>query len=161
MNIKTTPFTNQSMRPFGKLVELPPKFKATFTGISFNYWKRLGVLRGIEDMEIGLLIVTLTAMQFDQVERHALTPELLIPISGSFTLPVAPPSLMVPDVSDISAFRVRVGTSVLLNPNCWHGMPCCTSGESTILIIFKDNTSQNDLIVERLSTTCFLEENKN
>lgn len=156
MDIHVRPLTAETFAFFGQLIDLQGNTAASFSADHFNYWKQLGILKDIDEVEVGLLKVKRHEMTCDRMERHEQTPELLIPITGSFIITVGMPAKTIPDVAGLSAFHVRSGQAILLKPDCWHWMPNPVEEESAILIIFKNNTSQNDTIIEPLEKVCTL-----
>ena len=157
MNIQISALTKESFAAYGELIQLPIDTETTFSADHFSYWKQQGIIKAFGgDVEIGVLNVTQKQLSFDQLERHNYTAEFLVPLNGSFICPVAIPSTEIPNVDQITAFRVSLGQAIVLKPNCWHWMPVPVEKEILILVIYKNNTSADDLIIEKLNETCYL-----
>ena len=158
MNIPITISNGQTVSPYGKLVELPSGEECTFYADHFRYWKQQATLNIDGPVEVGVLQVKRNQLSFNQMERHDCSPELLIPLNGDFVLPVAMNTGPVPDLKNVQALHVKQGQAVLLNPGCWHWMPHPLVDDIAILIIFKNNTSAEDLIIGDLSQDCYISE---
>jgi ureidoglycolate hydrolase len=66
-------------------------------------------------------------------------------------IPLAP-TAKTPNVKKIKAFRIKQGEALLMNKGIWHYLPNPVGRkEVEILVIFKNNTSKNDLIFADLS----------
>lgn len=156
MNIQVFTPTKENFAAYGELIQLPSDATPTFSDDHFSYWKQQGIINTISDAEVGVLNVRQKLMSFELMERHNFTAELLVPLNGSFICPVAIPSLVVPNADQVTAFCISQGQAILLKPNCWHWMPILVEKEILVLVIFKNNTSADDLIIEKLNETCYL-----
>jgi ureidoglycolate hydrolase len=141
---------------FGKIIKLPQD-TALRVSENFKYLKQQAIIDVNYPVEIGHLQVNGNHTTFNQMERHEKTPELLIPLDGDFIIPVCTSFNKLPDLNSLIALRVRQGEALLLNRNCWHWMPCAVSGQMSILVIFRNNTSAEDIIIENLSEGCQME----
>jgi len=85
------------------------------------------------------------------MEKHAKTPELIVPIRGNFILPVAvsynPLNVTEsPSAADVEAFYVRSNQALVMNNGVWHSAPFPVRKETTFFVIFKKETSKNDVV---------------
>ncbi|MEM2969870.1 MAG: ureidoglycolate lyase [Candidatus Bathyarchaeia archaeon] len=103
------------------------------------------------EIEIGLCQVKKDSNTLKFMEKHARTPELIVPIKGSFILPVAlshnPLDVTEsPSAADVEAFFVRSNQALVMNNGVWHSAPFPIGKETTFFVIFKKDTSKNDVI---------------
>ena len=153
MEIRAKKLTVEAFDTFGVIVETP-KREPTFQEDKFTYWKQVLQLQ-MGEVEVGILKVRTYDLLLNKMERHAETAEMLIPVDGSIIVPVAPPSDTRPNAALAEAFVVEKGQAVVLGSNCWHWIPCpVDKPEVTIMVIFKNNTSETDLIIEELTENC-------
>lgn len=141
---------------YGKLIQLPTGVPPTFEDDSFKYWKQQAKMYLNAPIEIGVLQVEKQILPFNQMERHYETQELLVPLTGDILIPMAKNNDRRPDSREIKIFQISQGQALLLDKNCWHWMPRPCGKQVLLLVIFKDDTSANDLIIETLSTDCLM-----
>ncbi len=155
MDIKVKKLNPNDFDKFGQIVCPNPKDEPTASGDSFNYFKQQAVFKIDGDSEFGILTIKKYDMVFDQIEQHVESPEIMFSLNGSFIVPVAPPSEDVPKPEDIEAFEVPHNHGIVLKDGCWHWMPSAVTDETaTLLILFKDDTSANDLVIKDLTEQC-------
>lgn len=155
MEIKAKKLTSHAFTQYGEVISLSPTVESTVSADAMNYWKQRVIFDIGGSAEIGVLKVKKHEMVFNQMEQHTETPEILIGLGGGFIIPVAPPSDNVPVPDEIEAFIVGANQAVMMNTACWHWLPNPTDkDELTILVLFKDNTSENDLVIKDLSEQC-------
>ena len=155
MNIQIKSLTVEMFKRYGQVVKPPETAEPTIATDDLTYWKQQATIRIDGDVEVGILKVKKHEMLFDQMEKHNETPEMLVALDADFIVPVAPPSEDIPSVEQIEVFHVKHGQAIIMDTACWHGGPNpLDKNEVTILVIFKDNTSQNDLVIKELSETC-------
>jgi len=155
MNIEIQPLTIEKFKRYGQVVMPPETAEPTIANDDLTYWKQQALVKIKGDIEIGVLKVKKHEMMFNEMEKHNETPEMLIGLDGDFVVPVAPPSEDIPSLEQIEAFHVKHGQAIIMDTDCWHGGPKpLDKNEVTILVIFKDNTSQNDLVLKELREPC-------
>lgn len=135
--------TSDRFRPYGKVVQ-PPTAAPTAADDTFSFWSDVVSYHIEGDTEIGLCTVYRQApARVTWMERHAQTPELLIPIDASFVLPVVKAG--APD-SAVEVFRVNVGEAVVIGQGVWHSAchPVDTD-EATYFVIFRRGTPHEDV----------------
>ncbi len=155
MEIKAKKVTAEGFKKYGQVVELQPGAEAAVSEKDFEYWKQQAVFRTEGSCEIGVLKVKKHDMAFGQMEQHTETPEVLIGVDGGFVVPVGSVSEDVPAVGDIEAFEVGQGQAIVMDKSCWHWVPNpVDKDEVTVLVLFRNNTSANDLVIKDLSEQC-------
>lgn len=146
MLISPKPVTPDSFGPYGEIAERPSG-PPTAEGDAFSYWSDVVHYRIDGSTEIGY------CSAFPQpdspvpwVERHARTPELIIPIDGPLALPV-----MGDEATELKAFYVEPGDAVIIDNNVWHGA-ChpAVQNDVTYFVIFRRGTPQNDVSKQEL-----------
>jgi len=154
MNVKIKKLSPVSFKQYGQVIEMSQSLEPTITNEQIAYWKQQAILNIDGAIEVGVLKVKKHDTVFNQMEKHLETPEMLIGLNGAFIVPVAPSSEM-PKANKVEAFEVGAGQAVVMSANCWHWTPCpVDKSEITILVVFKDNSSQNDLVIKDLEQEC-------
>jgi len=155
MEIKVQKLTAEAFAQYGQVINLSPAAEPTAGSDDFSYWKQQLVFDITGPAEIGVLKTKKHEMIFDQIEQHTETPEILIGLGGGFIIPVAPPSDDVPDPEKIEAFEVSANQAIMMKTNCWHWLPNpADKDELTIMVLFKNNTSADDLVIKDLPLQC-------
>ena len=131
----------EAFEPFGSKSAMPNGTPLA-SDATFKYWSDVANYEIDGETEIGYCTVY---GQEDGVvnwmERHARTPEILIPIDVPFVLPV------MSDDGDVQAFRADPGEAVVIGRGVWHSA-CKPIGadEASYFVIFRRGTPQEDVI---------------
>ncbi|NCO39295.1 MAG: hypothetical protein COZ06_17915 [Armatimonadetes bacterium CG_4_10_14_3_um_filter_66_18] len=160
MKKRVRSITAANFTPFGQYLSFPPP-KSTKPTIAvpkvIDYWKQQAVFDSSMKIEIGALTVYDREHAFCEIERHRRTPELLVILDAEVAIPCAPPHKPmrkgdVPASTDIEVFKVPAGSAVLFPVGGWHWAPYPTTTKKVnILVVFRDNTSQDDLEIVELA----------
>jgi ureidoglycolate hydrolase len=81
-----------------------------------------------------------------EVERHCLTPEVLLCIEGSAVCFVGKPTdseKLYPE--EFGAFYLEEKKGFLFNPRTWHAIPFPMTEKAVFWVIFREGTAQSDL----------------
>lgn len=135
--------TADRFHAYGKVLQAPES-EPTAADATFSFWSDLINYRIDGETEIGLCTVYRQDVpRVTWMERHARTPELLIPIDAPFILPVVPED--APDHA-VEAFQVDLGEAVLIGPGVWHSA-CHPVGQdvATYFVLFRRGTPQEDV----------------
>lgn len=143
------PATKQNFATFGQIALVegvePP---ASLPGMDFraDVMEYPATENGIG---IGFATQAPRACEQDSVERHILTPELLVPGGGDMIVVVGPPKHMDeqerhPEISEFAAFRIPDGTAILFHPGVWHWAPFAVESTITLTVAFRKGTSASD-----------------
>ena len=143
IKIQSQKITGANFSEFGKIVTTPAGIP-TAEGDSFKFWSDIAHYHIEGETEIGYCTVfQQPGKAITMVERHRLTPEILIPIDAPFVLPLLRD---LDDDSKMCAFTVDIGQAVVINEDIWHGA-CLPIGkkESSYFVIFRRGTPQSDV----------------
>jgi len=155
MDIEVKQITLENFKPYGQLVKVPELSEPTVQNEQITFWKQQASFFIDGKTEIGVLKVRKHEMVFNLLENHFKTPTILICLDGAFIIPVAPPSDNVPKVEEIEAFKVSKGQALVLSDKCWHGTTYPVDKEEiTLLVIFKENTFDDDTVNEVIDANC-------
>lgn len=124
---------------YGEVAQLPGGEPLAATE-EFRFWSDVAAFEVEGQTEIGFCTVyRRQEAHVTWMERHARTPEVLVPIDGPFLLPV-----MAED--RIEVFLVEPGEAVVIGVNVWHSacLPV-DAGEATYFVIFRRGTPQEDV----------------
>lgn len=143
MTIKAKIISRDNFSAYGKVVT-GISGQPTSQAADYKFWSDIMNFRIEGETEVGLCTVfkqdsdSITGM-----ERHLMTPELLIPIDGPFILPLLI-DRNAPEKAE--AFVVDIGQAITINPEVWHGACLPANGdECTYFVIFKRGTPHNDV----------------
>jgi len=86
-------------------------------------------------------------MRLAKLERHVKTAELLSAVDGDAVLCLAPPQEPARgSLSGLRALYLRRGSSVVLRPGAWHGIPFPAGSENVrLMVVFRALTGDDDL----------------
>ena len=138
-SIESARITSEHFAPFGTVARLTDEQPLAETA-QFKYWSDHAHYAIDGETEIGFCTVyPPEGGVVDWMERHARTPETLIPIDRPFVLPV-----MKDD--EAAAFEVHPGEAVVIGQNVWHSA-CIPVGadEASYFVIFRRGTPQEDV----------------
>jgi len=141
MKIRVKRLTGTSFAPFGRVVKTPSG-KPTSQAPDYKFWSDIADYAIAGETEIGICMVfAQKKKQIASMERHKLTPEVLIPIDGPFILP-----LLLEGGRGPQAFRVDPGEAVVIEGAVWHGACLPVSKkQSSYFVIFRKNTPDEDV----------------
>jgi ureidoglycolate hydrolase len=127
-----------------------------FTNHLLDFWSPIGILATKQErMEVGLCSIKKNFDRFDRMERHLESVEIIIPVSDSLFIPVAPPE-STPDPEKIRIIPVQVGEIINLHPCVWHfayGPIRAVSRKKPLeyLVLLKSGTPTDDLEMVELN----------
>lgn len=120
----------------------------------FDWWNAVGFIDIEGRTSLGVVKPKYNSRFTEEVfEQHNKTPEVLIPMDEDVILLLAKEDAFkneIPSNDDFEAFLVPRGTVVTLKPGVWHHAPMVLEKESRVLVLFKENTSFEDIIVKDL-----------
>lgn len=131
--------TADAFAPYGAVARRPDTAPLAATE-QFSFWSDVAAYAIDGETEIGFCTVyQQPAARVGWMERHARTPELLVPIDGAFLLPVMTDE-------QVEVFRVEPGEAVVIDPDVWHSA-CLPAGadETTYFVIFRRGTPHEDV----------------
>ncbi|MCF7808304.1 MAG: ureidoglycolate lyase [Candidatus Marinimicrobia bacterium] len=148
MSVKVVRATREAFQAYGKFVTLDES-TVTSEGDNYVFWSDIASYEIKGETEVGICQVFRDdPLTVDTLERHERTPEVLIPIDGSFILPLK----LDGDGNSVQAFEVAVGEAVVINEGVWHGACVPLSGKAcSYFVIFKRGTPDSD--VQKQTTT--------
>ena len=117
---------------------------------NFAWWERVSSFENIDSISVNILQCKKREFKVDKLEYHKETPEAIIPLAGEHIILVVATAGEL-DESRIKAFSVDTGIGVVLNVGVRHFIPYPINKNVNCVIIFKDATGGNDLILEELS----------
>ena len=143
---------------FGQLIQLPQE-KATVEYSFLKYWHNLVDISSLEIREpvIGFLEVKRREFVLEQMERHLLSDEIFIPLTGIGIFPLSPAnSDPSKDASEIRTFLVDGEVAFLLKKGTWHWAPYPLTDTMKFLIVVDKRTVDNDIHVMKLTSPLLL-----
>ena len=121
--------------PYGRIVRAPAGATPS-TGPGWECWYGFQVLEPGWPVHFGLVATRLRPIVVDEMERHVHTYEFLYPHGEDLIQPVALPLEMEnataqPDPATVRAFRIPVGTGIILHAGTWHSAAAPVSVDTT------------------------------
>ena len=159
MRADVTIISGEAFKPVGQVVlqrEVSGAQPTAAVESVLSYWKQRIVFDTACTPEVGFLTVQRRQRTFDQIERHVDTPELLVVLDGAVDIPCAPPTpgASAPSPQDVRVYRVPAGAAVCFPTGGWHWAPFPVDrDEVRIVVVLKNNTSQDDLEIVDLAET--------
>lgn len=139
ITIQPQRITQDNFARYGEVARLPAGDPLAATE-QFSFWSDVAAFEVEGETEIGFCTVYRRPEEHvDWMERHARTPELLVPIDGPFLLPVM-------GDGEVDVFRVEPGEAVVIGTGVWHSacIPA-DAAEATYFVIFRRGTPQEDV----------------
>lgn len=138
--------TPESFAAYGSVVA-SPSGEATAADSTFSYWSDLAHYHIEGETEIGLCTVyRQDNVEVTWMEQHQRSPEILIPASGAFILPV------MDEAGTVELFRVEVGECVVIGDGVWHSACIPVDAEqATYFVIFRRGTPHEDVSKKSVS----------
>lgn len=143
ITINSKPITEDNFKKFGKVVK-SPKGEPTAQASDFKFWSDITNYEIDGSTEIGICTVYKQSKNIIAgMERHLLTPEILIPIDAPFVLPLLKDG---ESEEQVETFQVGIGEAVVIDKAVWHGA-CLPVGkeESSYFVIFRKGTPSEDV----------------
>lgn len=151
--------TPDAFAPYGTVLgkPLPGSVDAiAYSSTKSDFWREHAFAAGGRDPEILWVAYRDTDACIDRLERHKLTEQAVIPLTGDIIQIVATSTPTgVPDIATIRAFRVLVGQGLCMRANCWHATRVADI-EATCMMLTRGATTA-DLIDHLKSGTPLVE----
>lgn len=147
--MKVLELNEKNFSEFGSVLKIDEKFCFERFN-SFNCYL-FDSMKSNNDILIIMLEVFKELKEVEQLERHHLTEEVIMPIKGKAELYVANPNKSILTIDDISVFNIEPGFGVKLYKNVWHAIPNKKSKEVFLCLILKTKTTDEDLYYAKLS----------
>ena len=144
--VKVEMLTQEAFKPFGRVLTTQER-KAGGNPKSHLWYPQVEIIEN--PTSINLMKVIPRSFVLKDFEGHAHTAENLIPMDGDLIVGVAPAGTLLTD--KIKAFYIPQGLGISLNPNVWHAVPFAVGKEVMSCVIFKNNTSTEDIYFDILS----------
>lgn len=133
-----------AFEPFGQAVALPAKMHEE-TDELVQHWRELAEVSFPKKTEVSIFQIKKRKPLLEEMERHIATPEFLIPLDSDIILALAPNEILTEiPVEKVSAFLVRQGEAVIINPGIWHSLPFPLEENVRYLSLAKKNTYKAD-----------------
>jgi ureidoglycolate hydrolase len=131
----------EAVARFGAVV-LAPSGEPTSESAAYRFWSDLAHFRVEGETEIGICTVfARPGVPIASLERHARTPEILVPIDAPFAVP-----LMRDGDAGVSVFQVELGEALVIDPMVWHAGPVPVGqARSSYFVIFRRGTPHEDV----------------
>lgn len=123
--VRARPATPTAIAPFGRMITSSPSGPPGRSGNGWECWYPVDTLECGWPLGLGIVHTRHRAIIVDAMERHTHTFELLYPHDHDLIQPLAPPADLDdpearPDADHVMAFRIPVGSALLMHPGTWH-----------------------------------------
>ncbi|MDF2614413.1 MAG: Ureidoglycolate hydrolase [Clostridia bacterium] len=147
-NLQVKKLTQDNFKEYGVILSTD-YFEQNGGDSNFGWWENLAVFEGIDRVSVNILRAKTRELIVEKLEYHNDTEEAVIPLGGKDQIiVVAKKGVLIED--EIEAFYLEGTKGVVLNKGVRHFIPYPVEGDVDNLIIFKDQTGANDLILEEL-----------
>jgi ureidoglycolate hydrolase len=160
MALKPSELTSESFKDFGYVLSRESGKPGT-DDTDLKYWGKIHKFQIDGDTSTGILYGLKRAPVVVSLERHLLTPEMLIALDGDSVFCFAKPSPIGSDeIGEVQAFNVNQGDAFIMHPGTWHWACFPKDCEAAkFLVVFKSGTEENDLKVKELTDKITVEIN--
>jgi ureidoglycolate lyase len=120
--LSLTELTPQSFADYGVVLGSPPAATAVaYASPASDFWRQHLFAAGGRDPELLWVTYRDVSPRIDRLERHKLTEQAVVPLTGPVIQIVAAPTPAdTPDADSVRAFHVPVGMGLCMRPGCWH-----------------------------------------
>ncbi len=150
--IKVEMLTEEAFAPYGKIIS--PEGREDLGALGSHSWFPQVVVRE-EPTSVNLMEVFPKEFVCKKFEAHDHTEETLIAMTGGVIVPVMPKDEF--NVEHLKAFYVPKGTGICCAPGVWHFAPYVLGESVWCTVIFKNNTSHDDIYFKELDETIGME----
>ncbi len=147
-DLKVKKMTEENFKDYGVILSADYHLQAGGDE-NFGWWENLAVFKGIEKISVNLLEAKQREMIADTLEYHNDTEEAVIPLGGEDQIIVVAKKGVLSE-DEIEAFYLEGNKGIVLHKGVRHFIPYPVKGNVTNIIIFKEHTGANDLILEKL-----------
>ncbi len=111
----------------------------------FTYWDKIAEFELGPVVSAGIVIGHENGGIVGTIERHKNTAEILVSIKGDSVVLLGQPNNKTKKVSELQAFKIKEGDTVVLNPGTWHSAPIPIKDSCKLLVLFNTDTPDLDL----------------
>jgi hypothetical protein len=129
-----------------------------FTNELLDFWSPIGTLDHTDgDYEVGLCRIKAPFVEFDRMERHLGSAEIIVPIRDDLFIPIAPPGDEI-SPQDIRVIPVRAGEIIQLHAGVWH-FACGSLGSTPLdyFVLLERNAPKDDLEMKEIGKRIVVE----
>jgi ureidoglycolate lyase len=145
--VQVRPASQASFEPYGWVLGKPPSVTAdpaVYTSPATDFWHE-HVFDPGKDGDVEVLWVKYRDNDpiVDRLEKHCLTQQAVIPLTGAITQIVACEARDgTPDLTSVRAFRLSPGIGVCMRPGVWHA----TRSDSALCLMLTRRSTTLDLV---------------
>lgn len=143
--IKVQKLTPEAFEPFGKILTIEGR-QAGGNPLTHQWYPQVTVLD--HATSVNLMKVIPHEFVLKDFEKHHNTEENLLPIDGDLIVGLAPAGELTAD--GVQAFYIPCGCGISLKPHVWHAVPFAVGKEVMSTVIFKNNTSNEDIYFDSI-----------
>lgn len=142
--IRVQTLTDEAFKPYGKVIAVPTRLPDTSDEV-LQWWGNEAALPADGPVGLGMMKVRRRDFIVPKFERHLKTAELLVPLEGPSFVAVAGSGPDGSGPANPAAFMLDQGQAVVLNAGTWHWLPYPLQAEAAFMVVFRRDTSQDDL----------------
>ncbi len=143
--------SQKNFEPYGEVLSIPQENPEYITE-RFNLWPRLGRMKVLHEIQVGISTFFKRPFRFARMERHLKSMEVMLFLNGTFYMPFALSGSNsvdeVPRVNNVKVFKFNPLQGVVLNSGVWHWTPFPVNEGTSGMFIFETGTELNDLIIK-------------
>jgi len=117
----------------------------------FHYVGNIAVFPLEGDVSASVLIPCKREIVLWKMERHKDTAEVCVALKNDSVFFVAQDCDGHPDIDNIQAFYLRQGDTIVFKAGIWHWVPFPVEADQCKLLIYKNNTGDDDFYLEELT----------
>lgn len=154
--ISVTRLNPENVKPYGKFIA-KESFPKQEDGADFTWYGTVDEIDGCA--AINLCSMKKHAYTLNTLEYHQNTKEALVAIHGSGVI------LALAEKGEFSQHNIRAfymgpGEGIIFDKGVYHSTPYPVGDETTLLVVFLQNTGENDLHFKHMETELTIEEMK-
>jgi mannose-6-phosphate isomerase-like protein (cupin superfamily) len=152
MDLIAVELSNDALRNIGRVLT-PRERPLVFVGEECRYDQTVNDIGLVGPLSSGSLECAPRPKILKKMECHRKTVEMLVALDGDAVVCVAPPQEPTDGVlKGLTAVRVRVGESFVMEKGAWHWIPYPTNAQTVrFLVVFRNATGDDDMQFVNLS----------
>jgi len=144
MKYKTINTTYENFSKYGYFIDEKAK-ESLADNINFTYWDKIAEFELGPVVSAGIVVGHENGGIVETIERHKNTAEILVGLKGDSVVLLSQPNNKANEVSELQAFIIKEGDTVVLYPGTWHSAPIPIEDICKLLVLFNTNTPDQDL----------------
>lgn len=123
---------------------------------NFTFWDKIAEFEMGPRVSAGIVIGHKNNKVIESIEQHKDTVEILVGLGGDALVLLGIPTNNSKKVTELKAFRIDQGETLILHSGIWHSAPVPVSNWCRMLVLFNTDTASIDLEEIKMEETSII-----